>query len=192
MSAKLRRIPSSDVPRLLSDGDFLLATTGMDDIDGQLPWYWRLLTRLTGTPGLTAEPKKTTPFAKPKGEILELQKAWHGLHFLLTGDPSKGEPPLSVAVLGDREIGEDLAGYGAARLNSPEQVKQIFDALAALSDDDIIGNYDGERMIEQSIYPGGWISDSSWKEELRRSSSRLRAFYKRAAAAGDATLSWIE
>ncbi|MBL8237320.1 MAG: YfbM family protein [Bryobacterales bacterium] len=192
MNGKLRRIPATDVQRLRTDEDFLNAVTGIDDFAGQFPWYLRLLLRLTGTKIPMAENASPKKPVKVQGEILNLHKSWQGLHYLITEHPWEGEPPLSHAVLGDTEIGDDLTGYGPARLNDPEEVRQIANALAALSDAELLRRFEGQRMDELEIYPGGWQSDSSWKDELRGNLTRLRAFYKRAAAAGDATLTWIE
>ena len=89
-------------------------------------------------------------------------------------------------------MGGDLAGYGPAKVNDPAQVREIGEALAALSDAELMRQYDGLKMEELKIYPGGWASDGTWKKELGRDFTRLREFYRRAAAAGDATISWIE
>jgi hypothetical protein len=46
-----------------------------------------------------------------KGDELEVDKAWHGLHFLLTGSAWEGSFPLNFIVAGGQEVGDDL-GYG--------------------------------------------------------------------------------
>src|SRR5215831_9810291 len=51
--------------------------------------------------------------ARPKREVagkhsvLSLEKEWHGLHFILCGEPRPGESLLSQAVMGGEEIGEN-------------------------------------------------------------------------------------
>ena len=199
MSGKLRRITPAEIEKVRTDENFLLAATGMGSADGQLPWLLRMLLRLTGTPipqpDASQEPEPKAPQPKmraPRGEILDLYKSWQGLHYLIAGDPWEGRPPLHHAVLGGTEIGGDLAGYGPARVNDPEQVRQIGAALAALSDAELMRQFDGARMEELKIYPGGWASDRSWEKELSQNFVRLREFYRRAAAAGDGTISWIE
>lgn len=194
MNAKIRRIPAADVDRLRGDENYLLAVTDMGRLDGQLPWLLRLLLRLTGTavPQLEPESKPPVGTARPRGEILLLGKSWHGLHYLLARDPWDGAAPFKHAVFGETEIGGDLAGYGPAKLNEPAQVRQIAEALTVLSDAEIWRQYDGQRMEELKIYPGGWASDRVWKGELTRNFGRLREFYRRAEAAGDATISWLE
>ena len=96
------------------------------------------------------------------------------------------------AVLGDVEAFGDLAGYGPAKVNAPDTVRQIAEALAALSDAELMRQFDGKQMEELKIYPGGWEPDRTWEKELGQNLVRLREFYRRAAAAGDGTISWIE
>lgn len=194
MTGKLRRISAVELERVRTDENFLLAATGMGSADGQLPWLLRILMRLTGTPVPQPEPlAEPQPKARaPQGEVLNLHKSWQGLHYLVAQDPWEGTPPLRHAVLGDVEVFGDLAGYGPAKVNAPETVRQIAEALAALSDADLMRQFDGKRMEELKIYPGGWASDRSWEKELAQNLARLREFYRRAAAAGDGTISWIE
>jgi hypothetical protein len=49
-----------------------------------------------------ASPKKVPRMERG----LSLEKSWHGIHYLLTGLAEGGRPPLSWAVLGDKEIPE--------------------------------------------------------------------------------------
>ena len=51
-------------------------------------------------------------------EQLNIDKDWHGLHFLLTGEPYPNETPLAKAILGGTEIGDDIS-FGPARYLTP-------------------------------------------------------------------------
>jgi Domain of unknown function (DUF1877) len=55
---------------------------------------------------------------------IDIDKAWHGIHYLLCGKANPGAEPLSWAVLGGEEIGEEI-GYGPARFLEPEHVHSI-------------------------------------------------------------------
>ena len=88
-------------------------------------------------------------------QVKDLEKAWHGLHYLLSG--TVGEPDESAlgrAVLGGTEVGEDFSGYGAARRFPPAEVGEVAAALGA-SDDEVMGRFDPQRMAELQIYPFG-------------------------------------
>src|SRR4051812_40770621 len=61
---------------------------------------------------------------------LDIDKAWHAIHFLLTGTAWEGEPPLDFLAIGGTEIGEDL-GYGPARGLVSSQVRELATALEA-------------------------------------------------------------
>jgi hypothetical protein len=94
---------------------------------------------------------------------VHLEKAWHGLHFLLTGSAGESGVPLGFLLEGGQEVGED-DGYGAPRLFQPGEVQQINAALAPISDDELWGRFDPELMEAESIYPGIWDEE---EEELR-------------------------
>ncbi len=51
----------------------------------------------------------------------DLDKAWHGIHYLLTGTAWKGEPPLCYLVRGGQTIGDVEVGYGPARVSTPRR-----------------------------------------------------------------------
>ena len=68
-------------------------------------------------------------------EGLELEKMWHLVHYLITGDPDNADYPLGYAI---------MAGYYLFQDSWPEwsfvpsdYVKDVAEALAVLSDDDL-------------------------------------------------------
>jgi len=71
---------------------------------------------------------------EPENSI-DVDKSWHGIHFVLTGRSDGGEGPLAMAVLGGDEVGDDV-GYGPARFLAPGQVKEVAAALETLTIDD--------------------------------------------------------
>lgn len=100
----------------------------------------------------------------PKLESVSLEKAWHGLHFLMTGTAWEGKGPLGFLVTGG-ELLEDLdAGYGPPRLFSAKQVVEIVDAMKQLDHDQLWSRFDAQAMENEGIYPGVWDEP---KEELR-------------------------
>jgi Domain of unknown function (DUF1877) len=94
---------------------------------------------------------------------VHLEKAWHGLHFLLTGSAGESGVPLGFLLEGGQEVGKN-DGYGAPRLFQPGEVQQINAALAPISDDKLWDRFDPERMESEGIYPGIWDEE---EEELR-------------------------
>jgi hypothetical protein len=125
-----------------------------------------------------------------KHETLSLDKAWHGVHFLLSGAMEPGESLPSQAVLGGSEIGEDFSGYGPARCFRPHEVAELAAALGGeAAEREAAERFDPRRMTELQIYPFGWSAgDREWVLDALRS---LRSFYADAAAAGRAVLTCL-
>jgi len=95
-------------------------------------------------------------------EELDLDKAWHGLHYLLTGDAWGDEEPLCFLLNGGEQIGTEEdhdVGYGPARGIMPGQVKEFAQALAAISEPEFRKRYDSEEMAELVVYPNGWAEE---------------------------------
>jgi hypothetical protein len=112
---------------------------------------------------------------------LSLDKAWHGVHYVLSGTVEPSDSLLSQAVMGGVEAGEDFSGYGPARSFSPEQVAELATALAGDSvEQEAAARFDPQRMTELQIYPFGWqASDLEW---VMTSFADLKRFYADAAA----------
>jgi hypothetical protein len=124
-----------------------------------------------------------------KGTGLSIEKAWHGVHYLLSGDVEPRTAILSQAILGGAEIGEDL-GYGPARYFTLDRVVEIADELSRKElPGEMSARFDPERMSQLGIYPQGWkSSDVAWLlEEFRR----VRDFYADAKARHYAVLACL-
>ncbi|QDX26268.1 DUF1877 family protein [Sphingomonas suaedae] len=87
------------------------------------------------------------------GRLVDFDKAWHALHFMLTGDAGKTGHPLSVLVATDEElIGTDENGFGGYWQFDPARVSAFADALAAVSDDELAQRYDPATMVREYVY----------------------------------------
>lgn len=82
---------------------------------------------------------------------IDLDKAWHGLHYCLTGDIGEGEHPLGFILYGGRLAGDIDVGYGPARLFSSSQTEKINTQIQKISSDDLKANYEPEKMDD--VYP---------------------------------------
>jgi hypothetical protein len=116
---------------------------------------------------------------------LSLDKAWHGLHYVLSGSVELGasEPLVSQAVLGGAEIGDDFSGYGPARYFDAGRVGELAVALGdPRVEQDAAERFDPQRMTELQVYPFGWAAgDREW---VMSALADLRSFYAGAAADG--------
>lgn len=95
----------------------------------------------------------------------DLDKAWHGIHFLLTGSVWEGEEPLNF-LLGGELIGTEDVGYGPARALHSKQVENVDAQLSVISTDDFRRRFDPVRMTQESIYPEIWNRDPAEDDTL--------------------------
>jgi hypothetical protein len=123
----------------------------------------------------------------PAEDGLNLEKSWHVLHYLLTGEVEEAAPPMGNAILGGQEIGEDL-GYGPARFLTPQQVREVAAALRSISKDDLSRRFNLKAMMAAQIYP---VRDESELELAQEYFEHLARYYSDAAANGKAMLLWV-
>ncbi|MFC5004373.1 YfbM family protein [Dactylosporangium cerinum] len=119
---------------------------------------------------------------------LDLGKSWHVVQFLFTGTAWGVTEGLGEAILGGADIGED-GGYGPARLLDAATVTRVATALDALDVETLRSRFDPAAMSAAEIYPEGWdFSPADFEEIVRPLIGDLRAFYRKAAARGQAVL----
>ena len=123
---------------------------------------------------------------KQRDGSLRLEKAWHVLHYVLSGSATPGTDPLSQAVLGGREVGSDV-GYGPARILGPRQVQEIATAIAAVDIKARAASYDVKQAESHRIYCAEHEA-----EEIIHWFEQIKAYYDEAAKSGEAMLLWID
>lgn len=160
MIVTFRRLSDADFSRLRDEPELVADYLGAAELDG------------------------FGPFAE-----LDVDKAWHAIHFLLTGTAWQGDPPLNFVVTGGTELGEDL-GYGPARSLTSGEVRSLAAALKAISPDSLLQRYDPAALTAAEIYPQIW--DRPEEEDPRGYVSeyydQLRSFVLDAAVEGEALL----
>jgi Domain of unknown function (DUF1877) len=150
-----------------------------------------------GAAGAALERGRSTP-----GAALDLDEAWAPLHFVLTDELpiprdealrrglEVSDSPLETAILGGQPTPYGTT-YGVVRYLSPPTVQRVSRALDALSAEDVQARYDPDWLREMRV-PMVWADtvaeERAW---LGAHYQRLRAFYRQAAGAGDAVLSYL-
>jgi hypothetical protein len=136
-------------------------------------------------------------YAAPGGrkrEVLSLEKAWHGVHYLLAGTPEPGPALRSQAVLGGVQLGDDpegFSGYGPARYFRAARVRELSEELHRPEvQAEAIARFDPAKMSELRIYPG-WRAGDQDKQWLFDALQRLGDFYSSAAAQGRAIITCL-
>ena len=143
---------------------------------------------------LMDDPASVEAFIYPDGgeaeNGIDVDKAWHGIHFMLTGDVWGGASPLANVVLGGVEIGED-AGYGPARYITPDEVRAAAEVIRSLPREVLGKRYDAAAMAENEIYPDIWDEGDDAADYLLSYYESLRNYYLDAASKGNAMLKYI-
>jgi hypothetical protein len=124
---------------------------------------------------------------------LDVDKAWHGIHFLLTGTAWEGEPPLDFIVRGGQEVGEDL-GYGPARAFTSDEVKAIAAALRPLTREVLEQRFNPKEMMSLQIYPTIWDrprDEDDTLEYVLGYYDALRDFIEGAAKEGEGLIAFV-
>lgn len=124
---------------------------------------------------------------------LDLDKAWHGLQFLLTETAWDGPEPLNFLVGGGRELEVDM-GYGPPRAFVAAEVSAIAGALAPLTRDVLKTRFDPKAMTAAELYPTIWDRADEHAENLEYllgAFDRVKAFVEAAAAAKDGMLVYL-
>ena len=140
-----------------------------------------------------AQPPASGGSATPSptsGASISLEKAWHGVHYLLCGKAEPGTDLASQAVMGGTDVGDDL-GYGPARYFEPDEVAAIARELSRPNlEAEMMARWDRDRMVQLGIYPAGFEpDDDKWLMDAFR---KLRKFYVDASAAKQAVVTCIE
>ena len=162
-----RRLPNCDLERLLAEPELVTGYLYNED-DYQ-------------------DEEGFGPFAD-----LDVDKAWHGIHFLLTGSAWGNDPPECFIVAGGREIGDVEVGYGPVRGFASTEVKQIAEILVAADEAKLRSRFDPHVMTRDEVYPAHlWKAPPQEHDVLGyliNYYKKLREFIMNAAQADEALL----
>jgi Domain of unknown function (DUF1877) len=125
---------------------------------------------------------------------LDLDKAWYGIHFLLTGEHGPDADPQSWAIMGGSVLEGPAApdlGYGPPRYMNPHEVAAVAAALSTIPAETLAGRFDAEKFEAEGIYPNVWADDPEALDYLIQNYRNLVQLYADAAEAGHAMLLWI-
>lgn len=133
--------------------------------------------------------------APPPNEYVDADKAWHILHFLLTGTAWAGEAPLNFIVCGGEEIGDEEVGYGPARALLPPDVAALDAALEALPAAALAARYDPAQMAALKIYGASRnpqdVSSGVGVQWATATYEEVRALVREGAKTGRGLLVWV-
>jgi len=176
MILELHALSDEDIAKLLRDPALAWRVVAPDDPDA----YEQA--RRASSRGLLARlfggKKEPESLSDDCGALrADLDKSWHGLHYLLTGEAASGAPPLGFLLAGGTDVGDVEVGYGPARVFQADETRTILEALSALSDAELRSRFDAQDMMAKKIYPDVWSrSDEDVDGYLMENVSSLRGF----------------
>jgi Domain of unknown function (DUF1877) len=186
MPPEIRDRLTQSMKNLGMDPDALARGEGGDDLAKLMADRMQKLgLGLAGQPPASGGAK-----ASGKGASISLDKAWHGVHYLLCGKVEPGTDLASEAVMGGTEVGDDL-GYGPARYFEADKVAAIARELSRANlEAEMMARWDPARMEQLGIYPAGFQPDD--QQWLMNAFRDLRQFYVDASAANLCVVTCLE
>ena len=128
-----------------------------------------------------------------EGDEADLDKSWHLVHYLLCGDPGRGEGALAL-------IGDDLhpladldLGVGKPNVVSPDRVRAFSKAVSGMTTDDFLARYVPEQMPLGDLYMGDVIERGDvddMREYAVENFEILRGFVEQAADRDEAIITY--
>lgn len=127
--------------------------------------------------------------------MLDIDKAWHAIHYLLNDSAHEGEGAAGLVIFGGETIAggeEDDDGEPSqvVRYLTPTQVEAVADVLREIDVEDLNERYDPDALEQAEIYPQG-----VWEEERQEAFEFVAEYYEllvdfyiAAAERGDAVL----
>ena len=104
----------------------------------------------------------------PEGESTDLDKAWHGLHYLLTGSAWEGDPPLNFLLAGGTAIDIEVADAQPRTFTSSE-TRAVQQALAGITREALLTRYVPADLTRLEIYPEViWERDEGTEADPRK------------------------
>jgi Domain of unknown function (DUF1877) len=136
-----------------------------------------------------ASARKPVPMPKleaNEGARCDLEKSWHGIHYLLTGSAWEGDPPLDFLVNGGRQVGKIDPDHGPVRAFRADETRAIYDSLSNLSPYELRKRFNARDMTAKEIYPDIWTRSVLEEDSLRYlmdNLDKLRAFLRQTVEA---------
>ena len=202
MSGGLVQASEADIAQLRANPANVLDFIGHDEYappvrqvrpKGVLGW----LLRLTPITVEEVDPDAVPPegaAAGPRRPHLDLDKAWHPLHYLLTGTAWEGAEPSCYLVRGGVEFADEDTGYSSVRGLDARELGAFHEFLSGLSHDTLRQRFDVGKMTALEIYSprrGDSSRADGEIEHLLEAFDELRAFVAQAAADGDGTIVYL-
>ena len=124
--------------------------------------------------------------------MLDIDKSWQAVHYLLCGSIDDGEPPMGYVVpIRDENFIESGMEFGAFFADA-EQVREAAEYLDSLGEDELKGMFDFGAMLRDEVYPIMDEDDEDgFFEYLCGYIWKIKKFYKETAERRGAVIFYV-
>jgi hypothetical protein len=147
---------------------------------------------LSDIAALRRNPAQVHEFAFEDGDaeadLIDFDKAWHALHFMLTGAEYDSDSPLGIIAGKAEEVGGEVEGQDGFWIISSEDMQAFDTAFRQIDDAALSARYDNAAMLEHDIYLADAFTEDGAEfalEYILQNVPAFRRFSAACAAAGD-------
>ena len=175
MYLSLAAVSDATIDRLLADPPLVWQILAPDDPNAVAAarepppgpgLLGRLLGRKAPPPPPEPPPLELQPGEGDLGPDGDLEKSWHGIHYLLTGTVWEGDPPLNFLLVGGHELDIET-GIAPPRAYRPAETRAIGAALAEVDEGELRRRFAPAEMMRLEIYPEIWDRDPATEDTFQ-------------------------
>ena len=170
MVVSLSSLRDETIERLLADPPLVWQVIAPDDPeaydrarreadDRSKPGLFARLFGARAEANAASTPTPVLELTDGEGDLGDLDKSWHGIHYLLTGKADESGTSLEFLVAGGESVGDEDVGYGPPRVFTSAATRAIAAALASVTDEDLRSRFAPDAMMTAEIYPEIWDRD---------------------------------
>ncbi|GAB0155397.1 YfbM family protein [Chryseobacterium sp. Alg-005] len=125
--------------------------------------------------------------------LIDIDKSWDGIIYLLTGQSSATAEHNLVRVLFSGQLidEEQDLGCGPAHYLTPEQVAELNNEISTITITDLKQKFNSEKMTEQEVYPTIWDERYDAFDYVANGFSTLQSVFANATKNGEAIITFI-
>ena len=125
--------------------------------------------------------------------LVDIDKSWDGILFLLTGQSlATAEHNLVRVLFSGQLIDEEQdLGYGPAHYLTPEQVAELYSEISTITSADLKQKFNPEKMTKQEVYPTIWDEGDDAFDYVADGFSTLQNVFADATKNGEAIITFL-
>lgn len=130
---------------------------------------------------------------KENENLVDIDKSWDGIIFLLTGQSLMTADHNLIRVLFSGQLidEEQDLGYGPAHYLTPEQVLELNNEISTLTVSDLKQRYNPDKMTELEVYPTIWNEGDDAFDYILEGFLTLQNVFSEASKKGEVIITFL-